>query len=332
MTSVNAQSAVPDHETPPGPAPVALKKVHVSLRSRIIVWLLRYLLRPWLARMSSGSLERMAKMQLQMAAQVCRDSSGLPLEYTVLGNVPGHLVGNIKHTHKPVLLYLHGGAFIIPAVPATHVWLMARMCRDLDAVGFMVDYRLAPASKFPHALNDCEHAYRALLDLGFDARRIVIAGESAGGNLTLGLLQRIRKHGLPMPACAVPISPATEMGRIHSPPSRALKRNSDPILPIATLQRVSQLYVGDWDTSDPELSPLYMDCCGLPPLYFLATDSEVLLDDTVLLARRAREQGVKVKLDVWPVFPHAFPLFGQLFPEVHQARKDIVAFMRKQIS
>jgi monoterpene epsilon-lactone hydrolase len=331
MTSVPAQSAVPDEATPPGPAATHLKRVKVSLRSRVIVWLLRKLLRPWLARMAGGSLERMAKMQLQMASQVCKDSSGLPLEYTVLGRVPGHLVGNIRHTHKPVILYLHGGAFIMPAVPMTHVWFLARMCSELDAVGFMADYRLAPFSQFPAALDDCEAAYRALLDLGFPASRIVVAGESAGGNLALGLLQRIRKHGWPMPACAVPVSPATEMGRIHAPPSRALKRHSDPILPIATLQRVSKLYAGDWDTADPELSPLYMDCTGLPPLYFLATESEVLLDDTVLLARRAREQGVKVKLDVWPVFPHAFPLFGQLFPEVREARKDMVAFMREHL-
>jgi len=77
------------------------------------------------------------------------------------------------------------------------VWVMARMCRDLDAVGFMVDYRLAPFNKFPAALDDCERAYRALLELGFKPERIAIAGESAGGNLTLGVLQRIRKAGLP---------------------------------------------------------------------------------------------------------------------------------------
>jgi acetyl esterase/lipase len=160
---------------------------------------------------------------------------------------------------------------------------------------------------------------------------MVIAGESAGGNLVLGLLQRIRKHGWPMPACAVPISPVTEMGRLHAPPSRAIKRFSDPLLPIDALQRVDEMYARGWDASDPELSPLYADLKGFPPLYLLASDSEVLLDDTVLLARRAREAGVPVKLEVWPILPHAFPLFERFMPEVRQAREDITGFLRQHV-
>jgi acetyl esterase/lipase len=134
-----------------------------------------------------------------------------------------------------------------------------------------------------------------------------------------------------MPCCAVPISPATEMGRVHSPPSRALKRNSDPILPMAALARVDEMYAGDWDASDPELSPVYADCRGFPPMYFLAAEGEVLLDDTVLMVRRVREAGVEVKFDVWPHLPHAFPLFERLMPECRQARLDITQFMREQL-
>jgi monoterpene epsilon-lactone hydrolase len=310
----------------------ALKPVTIGWRSRLLTWLMRHLLRPWLARQVHGSVERIAKVQLWLAARTCKHTYGLPLDYCVVGRVPGHVVGRLTDTHKTALLYIHGGAFILPAVPETHVTMVARICRDLDAVGFVVDYRLAPFNKFPAALDDCERAYRALLDLGFRAERIVVAGESAGGALTLGLLQRIRRHKLPMPACAVPISPVTEMGRLHAPPSRATKRHSDPILPIAALQKVDDMYAGGWDASDPELSPLYADLAGFPPLYLLASDSEVLLDDTVLLARRAREAGITAKLDVWPVLPHAFPLFERFMPEVKQARLDIVAFMRQHLT
>lgn len=330
--AIPAQSSAPDAPQPLGPGPVRLKAVQVSLRSRLIVWLLRKLLRPLVGWAANGSYARLARVQLLLASQICKDSSGLSLDYRVLGQVPGHVVGDIEDRRRPVILYLHGGGFLAPAVPATHVWLLARMCAELGASGFMADYRLAPFNKFPAALDDCERAYQALLDLGHDPRRIVIAGESAGGNLTLGTLQRIRKRGWAMPACAIPISPVTEMGRVHAPPSRALKMKRDPILPIDTLQRVDALYAGDWDASDPELSPLYMDCAGLPPLYFLASDNEVLLDDTVLLARRARAAGAEVQLDVWPVFPHAFPLFGQLFPEVRAARADMLAFMRRHLA
>ncbi len=308
-----------------------LKPVKIGLRSRIIVWLLRHILKPWLGWVVNGPTVRIARMQLSLARQVCRDSSGLALDYRVVGQVPGHVLGDLRDTHKPVILYLHGGAFLMPAVPRAHVWMLGRLCRELDAVGFMADYRLAPGARFPAALDDCERAYQALLDLGFDARRIVIAGESAGGNLTLGVLQRIRKAGLPRPCCAVAISPVTEMGRIHAPPSRAIKMRSDPLLPIAALARVDELYAGDWDASDPELSPLYADLSGFPPLYLLASDNEVLVDDTVLLARRARAVGVPTQLDVWPLLPHAFPLFEMLFAEVRQARRDIAGFIRAHL-
>jgi acetyl esterase/lipase len=314
----------------------ALKNVVIGRRSRFITWLMRRFMRPWLKWALHGPYERIARLQLLTASRVCRDGCGFDLDYDVIGapdaGIAGHVVGHLEQSDKPVILWLHGGAFVLPAAPEIHVGLVARLCRELDAVGFLPDYRLAPFNRFPAALDDCERAYKALLDLGFAGPRIVLAGESAGGNLVLGLLQRIRRNGWPMPACAIPVSPATEMGRVHAPPSRTLRMKSDPILPIASLQRVDELYAGGHDASDPELSPLYADCRGFPPMYLLASDSEVLLDDTVLFARRAKAAGVDVRFEIWPVLPHAFPLFGALFPEVRQARDDIVAFVRAHLA
>jgi acetyl esterase/lipase len=309
-------------------AEIRLKPVHIGLRSRFIVWLLRHLLRPMLARMISARPEKMARTQLFLAARVCRDSSGLPVDYRVIGRCPGHFVGGRHDTRKRVILWIHGGAFILPAVPDVHVRAVARICRELDALGFLPDYRLAPFNKHPAALDDCERAYRGLLELGYAPERIALGGESAGGNLLLGLLQRIRKAGLPMPSCGVPVSPGTEIGRVHAPPSRTLRMKRDPILPMASLAMVGEMYAGGMDSSDPELSPMYADCAGFPPLYLLASDNEVLLDDTVMFARNARQYGVDVSFEVWPALPHAFPLFESWFPEVAQARADIVAFMR----
>lgn len=322
---------------PVNPLPVAgmgemqLKPVKIGLRSRFIVWLLRVFLRPILGRMMRGSNEKLARTQLFMAGQVCRNSYGLALDYRIIGGVPGYFVGN-HDPAKRMLLYLHGGAFILPAVPNVHVRMVARMCRELDAVGFVVDYRLAPFNKYPAPLDDCERAYRGLLDLGYAPERLAVAGESAGGNLLLGLLQRIRKGGLAMPCCGVPISPGTETGRIHGPPSRALRMRKDPMLPMGALARIGELYAGEGvDSSDPELSPLYADCRGFPPLFLLASDNEVLLDDAVLFTRQARQAGVDTRLDVWPVLPHAFPLFAAWFPEVKLAQDDIIAFMRQHL-
>lgn len=312
-----------------------LKAVTVSTRSHIIIRLLKLFMRPWLAWVVRGPRSRIARFQLLTASNKCRNTYGLDLQYRVIGNpdggVPGHFAGSPGDTHKNAILYIHGGAFILPASPDVQLRMMCKLCREMDAVGFGVDYRLAPSSKFPAALDDCERAYRALLDLGFAPNRITIIGESAGGNLTLGVLQRIRKRGWPMPACVVPISPVTDMGRSHGLPSRITRAKSDPMLPTKALHHVDTLYSGDHDASDPELSPLFADFRGFPPLYFLASDNEILRDDSVLCAQRAREAGVDTKLDVWPTFPHAFPLFVQMFPEVAESQKDIVAFMKQHV-
>ena len=311
---------------------VVFKSVRISRRSRFLTSLLKVLLRPWLARVIRSSDEKIALIQLRMTRMRCPNTHGLKLEYTVVGRVPGHVFGDLRDTRRPVLLWLHGGAFILPASPPAHLELVAGLASSLGGHGFLPDYRLAPRNRFPAALDDCEYAYRALLDLGFPPQRIAIGGDSAGGNLAIGLLQRIRKRGWPMPACVLPVSPATELGRVHAPPSRPWRMQRDPLLPIAALQRVDEMYAGDWDASDPELSPLYADCRGFPPMYFLASDNEVLLDDTVLLARRAKAAGVDVRCEIWPLLPHAFPLFGALYPEVRESRSDMLAFMQTHLA
>ena len=232
----------------------------------------------------------------------------------------------------PAIVEVHGGSWARGDKADLGYRAICQWLASAGYVTFDVDYRLAPGSKFPASLNDCEWAYRSLLDRGFNPSRIVIIGESAGGNLTLGLLHRLRAQGLPRPACAVPISPVTEMARIHGLPSRTSRMKQDPLLPVKVMHRVHELYVGDWDSADPELSPLVGDLKGFPPLFLLASDNEILRDDTVAFARKAREAGVYTKMEIWPTLPHAFPLFEQMFPEVREARKDIVEFMRENIT
>lgn len=324
--------------TPAGKAPsfadvapdVVYPRVAISLRSRLVLWQFRMFLKPLLARLARRDLDAIARTQMRVASMRCPDTAGLKLDYRVVGGrVPGHVLGTLN-SGQPVLLWLHGGAFMLPAAPI-HLTMVARLCRDIGAAGFVPDYRLAPANRFPAALDDCERAYRTLLERGHDASQIVLAGDSAGATLALGVLQRIRAARLPMPACAVAISPITEMGRMHAPPSRHHRMRTDPLLPVAALRRVNELYAAHCDTSDPELSPMYMDCEGLPPMLFMASDAEILVDETIMLAGRAQEAGVAAVCHVWPQLPHAFPLFEKQFPEVRQARIDIVAFARRHL-
>lgn len=309
-----------------------VKDIHISRRSRIIVQCLRWGLKPLIRIFAGVSVFAMLKNHVRMASSWRIRLQDLPVDYDrYINGVPGPIVGDFSATEKTAVLYLHGGGFLIPAVPSVHLELLARLCRRLDAVGFMPDYRLAPMHTFPASLDDAERAYRGLLDAGFDPARIVIAGESAGGNLVLGLLQRIRSNDWPMPCCAVPISPVTELARIHVPMSRVLNRRKDPLLPINAFAVLGQSYIGDNDATNPELSPIYADCRGFPPLFFLVGETEVLLHDSLIVAEHARQAGVKVRVDVWPILPHAFPLFIRILPEALDARNDILAFIEEHL-
>ena len=135
-----------------------------------------------------------------------------------------------------------------------------------------------------------------------------------------------------MPSCAVPVSPVTEMSRVHGLPSRYKVSNSDPLLPASAMQRMCSEYIGEHDSANPEISPLYMDCEGLPPLFFLASSNEILMDDTVYLARRTSAAGVDTTCHIWPKLPHAFPLFAGIFPEAVASRDDMAKFMRQHLA
>lgn len=310
---------------------VEIKQVRIGWRSRLRVKLLRTFFKPLVARMGKSSPERIVALQTRAAAGLKNKYSNLPARYCVVGGVPGPMLGEPGNRDRIAILYLHGGAFVFPASPNLQVELMGRLCSDLDAVGFMPDYRLIPQHPWPAALDDCERGYRGLLNLGFSPERIVVMGESAGGNLVLCLLQRIRKAGLPMPACAVPISAVTELGRTHAPPSRGFNAKREALIPPGFAYRMTQWYINGQDASNPEISPLYADYAGFPPLYFLVGEEEFLLDDSLLAAERAREARVETQLDVWPVLPHAFPLFESMFSEAPLARKDMVAFIRRHV-
>jgi len=313
------------------PDPVIFREIPISRRTRIILWFMKLFAKRMLARMGRFSPEKITKMQLTTASMKCKDNAGIAIHYAIVGNQPGHVFGSLNGAGRQVILWLHGGAFSLPAAPAMHLSMVANICKQLDVDAFMPDYRLTPANPYPAALNDCEQAYRELLRLGYGASDIAVGGDSAGGNLLLALLQRIRKANLPMPACAVPVSPVADLSRVHGLPSRYKVRQSDPLLPAHAMQRMCSEYAGEHDSADPEISPVYMDCDGLPPLFFLASSNEILMDDTVFLARRASAAGIDTTCQIWPMLPHAFPLFAGVFPEAIAARNDIANFIGQHL-
>lgn len=219
--------------------------------------------------------------------------------------------------HSPVVLYLHGGGFIACS-PETHRSLVSSLVRRIHGAAYVPAYRLAPEHPFPAALDDARAAYRYLLD---DCRiapsRLVIAGDSAGGGLALALALALRDDGVALPAAIVTFSPWTDLAAT----GQSLDENSESCAMFAgeTIRRAARFYVGSADPREPCLSPLYGDFHGLPPMLIHASHDEVLRDDSVRLAERARADGVDVQLRLWSRVPHVWQFFAAVLPEARES-------------
>ncbi|MGO8938375.1 MAG: alpha/beta hydrolase [Mycobacterium sp.] len=226
------------------------------------------------------------------------------------------------------VLYLHGGGYIMGSLN-THRDLMGRISRAAQARVLGLDYRLAPEHPFPAAVDDTLAGYRFLLEQGLAPKRLAIAGDSAGGALTLAALIAGRDAGLPMAGAAVCLSPFLDLeGTGESIKTRA---DVDPIATPEVIDVWAKAYLAGANPRTPLANPLYADLAGLPPLLIQVGDHEVLLDDSTRLAERGRAAGVQVKLEVWPEMIHRWQSYAAVLPEGQQAIEDIGTFIREQI-
>ncbi len=223
-----------------------------------------------------------------------------------------------------MLLYLHGGGYF-GCSAETHRPITSFFALQ-DFRVFAPDYRLAPENRFPAAVEDAVAFYRALLNMGYSPKRIVVSGESAGGGLALSLMLALRAAGVPLPAAAALFSPWTDLAATGD----SIRTNSDrcAMFDGAGVAFSARYYLGDADPRNPLASPLYADLAGLPPLLIHVGADEVLLDDSTRLAERARAAGVSVELKIWPVVPHAWQLVPHLVPEARQSLRESAAFLR----
>jgi phosphinothricin tripeptide acetyl hydrolase len=222
-----------------------------------------------------------------------------------------------------VVLYLHGGGYVIGS-PRSHRHLAAAIATAVRSSALLLEYRCAPEAPFPAAVDDAAAAYRWLLDQGVSAGGIAIAGDSAGGGLTVATLLALRDAGLPLPAAGVCISPWVDL--TCSGASYATKADADPIVKRAGVDEMARAYLGAADRRTPLASPLFADLRGLPPLLIQVGSEEVLLDDSVQLAERARAAGVDATLEVWDQMIHVWHWFLPLLEEAEEAVAAIGRF------
>jgi len=223
------------------------------------------------------------------------------------------------------VLYLHGGGYVIGSIN-THRDLAARISRAAKARVLLIDYRLAPEHPFPAAIEDSVAAYRWMLSTGLKPSRIAVAGDSAGGGLTVATLVAIRDAKLPLPAAGVPMSPWVDMEGLGD--SMKSKAAADPMVQKDGLLEMAKAYLGGKDPRTPLAAPLYADLAGLPPLLIQVGTAETLLDDSTRLAERARKAGVKVTLEPWENMVHVWQIFAPILDEGQQAIDKIGEFIR----
>jgi len=255
--------------------------------------------------------------------------AGMPIpddvtfEATTIAGLPARWSTTPGASKDRVLLYLHGGGYLLGSSLAYRP-LYSALGRAAGARGLCVDYRLAPEDPFPAAVDDALAAYRALLDQGVAPGAIAIAGDSAGGGLTVATLVAARDAGLAMPAAAIAISPFSDLACTGA--SMATKASEDPSLNKDGLLAMAATYLNGAPSTSPLASPYYANLSGLPPLLIQVGSIEVLLNDATGLAARAGEAGVAVQLEVWPGMPHVWHGFSFMLSEGRDAIAAAGAF------
>lgn len=251
------------------------------------------------------------------ATQAMRPKESVTLESITLGGVPGLHFTPENAVKDRALLYLHGGGYVIGG-SETHKGLVSYIADAMQSQAWSIDYRMGPEAPFPAAVEDALAAYQALLET-HAADNIIIAGDSAGGGLTLAVAMKIRGAGLSQPAGLVTLSPWANLNQIGS--SYDTKAEADPMVARDSLNWLAEQYLGsDGDADDPYASPLYGDFSGLPPLLIQVGADEVLLSDSIAVADRAGSAQVAVTLEIWPKMIHVFQSF---YPFLQDSREAI---------
>lgn len=256
---------------------------------------------------------------------------GTTVEEVSIGNMKADWVraSGIDPNVKKAILYIHGGGFLAGS-RKTHRELVARISKASGLPALVPEYRLAPEHVFPAALDDCVAAYRWLLKRGYAPGDIAIAGDSAGGCLTVMTLLRLRDTGTPLPAAAVMLSPLTDAVNFDGE-SQKTKAGIDPWFDPKDMGRHLGLFSDSFRIKSPLLSPVRQNLAGLPPMLIQVGTDEILLSDSTRLAERAKKAGVDVTLQVYEGLWHVFQTFAVIVPEGRDAIEKIGEFLKNNV-
>jgi acetyl esterase/lipase len=270
-----------------------------------------------------------ARRDMESLTKFARLPSNTRVELVSLDTVSAEWVYRNSAPDDRVVLYLHGGGYNMCS-PSTHRELAAHISNATNAKVLLLDYRLAPENPFPCALEDAIFAYRWLLGMGLNGGNIAIAGDSAGGGLSLAAAISLRDAGDPLPASIACISPWTDLEMTGD--SIQINSEIDPMLNSPSLRIMANNYIGDYDPRFPLISPLYAELKGLSPILIHVGSDEILLDDSRHIAERARNAGINVKLKIYDRLWHVFHLNAKFMPEAKYAIQSFGGFIREHFT
>ena len=306
-----------------------------SLRSRLLLFVMknRHLLR---FRLKEETMDWNTHTTILRFREECEEGAkrfgripaGLEITTVTINGLRAEWIMPSNATKEKVIFFFHGGGYVSGSC-SDHRIHVAKFVKGSNIGALLFEYRLAPEHPYPAAIDDSVTAYRWLLYQGVSPSNVVFAGDSAGGGLCLALLLALKDQGIPLPAAAVALSPWTDLkctGESYF--SNAKKCLS----PEGTWTAFSKHYVGDCDPALPWISPLYGDLRGLPPVLIFVGSEEILRDDSVRFAQKAKDAGVNVTLKVGDGLFHCFPVCAPFFPEATQAMNEICAFIKNAIN
>jgi epsilon-lactone hydrolase len=229
----------------------------------------------------------------------------------------------------PVLLCFHGGGYVGGSM-FTHRKMFAHLAKAIGARALVIDYRLVfQGGVFPQPVIEGLTAYRWLLDQGIPAGRIMFAGDSAGGQLSVTVQLRARNEALPLPAAAMLISPWTDLEVIGE--SMDYNEGNDALFSKQWIKDMAAAFLNGCDPRDPDASPLHADLTGFGPMHIQVGDQELLLDDSRMLAKHAEQAGIDVQLHEFPGQQHSFQMAAGLAPEADDAINRLAAWARPKL-
>ncbi|HEX2394722.1 MAG TPA: alpha/beta hydrolase [Bacteroidales bacterium] len=228
---------------------------------------------------------------------------------------------------KKLILYVHGGGYVSGSC-SDHRSFVSKFAKYTGITNLIYEYRLAPEFPFPAALDDSIEIYQWLLLSGYEPGDIVIAGESAGGGLTLAILLALKDRKIPQPKAAVAVSPWTDL--TCSSDSYLTKNRVSPA-PINSWNVFSRYYIGDNQSTNPLISPLFGDLKHLPPIFINSAVDDELYEDGEKFYLKAKESNVDITFRAGEGMVHCYPLLAPMFREATEAMNEIVLFIRKHL-